>query len=120
MDILINEASIRDEVIHNLFATSRIQNLIFDTETFTVFLRDGRRLTVPYYWFPRLMNASEKQRQAYLLHGKQTIIVWEALGEAIPVEILLLGIPDQTHFGRTWRKEHGYAFVDEHSLESTV
>jgi hypothetical protein len=30
--------------------------------------------------------------------------------------MLLFGIPDQTLASRTWRKEHGHAFVDENML----
>jgi threonine aldolase len=39
------------------------------------------------------------------------------LEEAIPVEAIILGIPDQTNSARSWRKANGYGFVDEQVLE---
>jgi Protein of unknown function (DUF2442) len=114
MDTLIS--SNRDAIVQQILLTSRIDTVAYGIENFTINLLDGRIIVVPYYWFPRLFAATLEQREQYILHGKQTIIVWQALNEAVSVEMLLFGIPDQTFASRTWRKEHGYAFVDENML----
>ena len=66
----------------------------FDDESMWIELSDGRALSVPYAWFPRLLKASKKQREAveigrYGLH-------WEAIDEDISIDGLLAGRRDQT------------------------
>lgn len=52
-------------------------------------LSDGREISVPLEWFPRLRDASEKQRKDWRLIGKGVGIHWEQLDEDISVEALL-------------------------------
>jgi hypothetical protein len=66
----------------------------FDDNSMWVELSDGRTIGVPYAWFPRLLNASRRQREAvdigrFGLH-------WEEIDEDISVAGLLAGRRDQT------------------------
>ena len=58
----------------------------------TVQLVDGRRLSVPLVWFPRLLNASNDQRNNFELIGEGEGIHWEELDEDISVAGLLRGV----------------------------
>ena len=55
----------------------------------TVALSDGRSVTVPLVWFPRLLSASARQRSKWELIGGGIGIHWEAIDEDISVASLL-------------------------------
>lgn len=52
-------------------------------------LADGREITVPLEWFPRLRQASKEQCAHYRLIGDGIGIHWPELDEDISVEGLL-------------------------------
>lgn len=54
-----------------------------------VFLADGREVSVPLEWFPRLRNATDAQRKKWRLIGRGIGIHWEEIDEDISVESLL-------------------------------
>ena len=56
-------------------------------------LTDGRVLSAPLVWFPRLNNASPAKRQSYELMGNGVGIHWPELDEDISVVGLLAGLP---------------------------
>ena len=60
-------------------------------DTLSVDLSDGRTISVPLAWFPRLIHGTQKERENWRLTGKGYGIHWEALDEDISVENLLLG-----------------------------
>lgn len=60
-------------------------------DTLSVDLSDGRTLSVPLAWFPRLVHATQEERGQWRLIGKGQGIHWEALDEDISVEGLLAG-----------------------------
>jgi hypothetical protein len=60
-------------------------------DTLSVDLSDGRTISVPLAWFPRLMHGSQKERDNWRLIGKGYGIHWQDLDEDISVENLLLG-----------------------------
>lgn len=60
-------------------------------DTLSVDLSDGRTLSVPLAWFPRLVHATSEERNQWRLIGKGQGIHWEALDEDISVEGLLAG-----------------------------
>lgn len=62
-------------------------------DTLSVDLSDGRTISVPLAWFPRLLNASPEERQNWRLIGKGEGIQWEDIDEDISVEGLLAGRP---------------------------
>jgi hypothetical protein len=58
-------------------------------DALTVVLDDGRTVSVPLVWFPRLLNATPKQRKEWELIGGGIGIHWEAIDEDISVASLL-------------------------------
>jgi len=61
----------------------------FDKEKIRIHLSDGREISVPLEWFPRLKEASPKQRKNWRLIGKGIGIHWPELDEDISVSALL-------------------------------
>ena len=64
-----------------------------DEDTLTVELDDGRTISVPVAWYPRLLHASEEERANWRLIGKGHGIHWENIDEDISVESILTGRP---------------------------
>ena len=58
-------------------------------DALSVVLSDGRTVTVPLTWFPRLLEASPRQRGRWELIGGGIGIHWEAIDEDISVASLL-------------------------------
>ncbi len=56
-------------------------------------LSDGRTLSVPLTWYPRLLHATVEERENWRLIGKGRGIHWEDIDEDISVEGLLAGHP---------------------------
>jgi hypothetical protein len=69
------------------------RSVIITDDTLTVELDDGRTVSVPTAWYPRLLNASKEERENWRLIGKGRGIHWEAIDEDISVEALLAGRP---------------------------
>lgn len=59
----------------------------------TVELSDGRTITVPIAWYPRLSHANPNERANWRLIGNGQGIHWPELDEDISVENLLKGQP---------------------------
>ena len=66
-------------------------NLEITEESLIVELSDGRTITVPLSWYPRLLNATPKERSKWRLIGKGQGIHWDDLDEDVSVEGLLFG-----------------------------
>ena len=62
-------------------------------DTLSVDLRDGRTISVPLEWFPRLVHATLEERNNWRLIGKGHGIHWEDIDEDISVKGLLAGKP---------------------------
>lgn len=60
-------------------------------DNLTVELRDGRTVSVPVMWYPRLNHATADVRRGWELIGGGSGIHWEAVDEDISVEALLEG-----------------------------
>jgi len=58
-------------------------------DTLSVDLSDGRTISVPLEWFPRLVHATPEERNNWRLIGKGHGIHWEDIDEDISVEGLL-------------------------------
>jgi len=54
-------------------------------------LADGRTITVPFAWFPRLARGTPAERANWRLIGRGVGIHWPDLDEDISVESLLAG-----------------------------
>lgn len=61
-------------------------------EDLTVVLADGRRLSVPLSWFPRLQDAPPESRVKFELLGGGVGIHWPGLDEDLSIEGLLRGV----------------------------
>lgn len=59
----------------------------------TVDLVDGRRVSVPLAWYPRLADATPAQRANWELLGDGEGIHWPDVDEDLSVEGILKGIP---------------------------
>jgi hypothetical protein len=69
--------------------SARAIDVKISKEEFTVFLEDGRTLSVPIEWFPRLRGATEEQLKDWEFIGGGIGIHWEKLDEDISVRGLL-------------------------------
>lgn len=68
-------------------------NVRADDEKLTVELSDGRVLSVPIAWYPRLSNGTAEERNNWRLIGAGHGIHWPDLDEDISIEGLLAGRP---------------------------
>lgn len=76
-------------------------NVHLSDDTLTVELSDGRVLSVPVSWYPRLSHGTAEERNNWRLIGRGHGIHWEDLDEDISVDGLLAGKPSaesQTSF----------------------
>lgn len=70
---------------------ARARRVVVTDDALTVDLADGRRLSVPLQWFPRLQKATAEQRGHWRLVGDGTGIHWPDLDEDLSIEGLLRG-----------------------------
>jgi len=75
------------------FTVPTAENITISFDALTVDLSDGRSITVPLAWYPRLINASKAELDNWRFVGKGLGIHWEKLDEDISIENLLLGKP---------------------------
>ena len=59
----------------------------------TISLVDGRRVSVPLLWYPRLSHATRIEREKYELIGRGTGIHWPLVDEDLSVSGILKGNP---------------------------
>ena len=71
--------------------TTFAENVRVTSESLCVELSDGRNVTAPLAWFPRLQHGTAKERNNWRLIGKGYGIHWEDLDEDISVENLIFG-----------------------------
>ncbi|MBV5260009.1 DUF2442 domain-containing protein [Synechococcus moorigangaii CMS01] len=71
----------------------RVKDVSFTTETISVALMDGRIITVPLAWYPKLLNATKKQLRNWQLCGGGYGIHWEDIDEDLSTEGMLRGAP---------------------------
>jgi hypothetical protein len=76
-------------------------DVLFSDAAFRVVLDDGRELTVPLAWFPRLLHGKPEERTHWELIGRGEGIHWPDLDEDISVAGLLAGRGDQTKSRRS-------------------
>lgn len=71
------------------------ESVSFDEDSLTVALSDGRKISAPLAWFPRLLDATPEQLAQVELSRRG--LHWDALNEDISVAGLLAGVPDLTN-----------------------
>jgi hypothetical protein len=69
------------------------QNVTTTDDTLVIELVDGRTISAPLAWYPRLLHGEPKERNNWRLIGKGEGIHWPDLDEDISVENVLLGKP---------------------------
>ncbi len=67
------------------------ENVRVTEDTLSVDLSDGRSISVPLEWFPRLVHATSAERNNWRLIGRGHGINWEDIDEDVSVEGLLAG-----------------------------
>lgn len=70
---------------------SRVIEVSVTDDTLTVDLEDGRTISIPVGWYPRLAYGTPEERDNYEISGAGHGIHWPDLDEDIGIEGLLLG-----------------------------
>jgi hypothetical protein len=76
-----------------LRADERVANVSFSADSLCVALMDGRSISVPLAWYPKLLHATEDQRKNWKIGGAGYGIHWPDLDEDLSTEGLLRGAP---------------------------
>ncbi|MBY0283582.1 MAG: DUF2442 domain-containing protein [Sphingomonas sp.] len=74
-------------------ADERVLDVRFDDASLIVDLMDGRTISVPLVWYPRLLHATPVQRAGWAKAGAGYGIRWPAVDEDLSTEGLLRGAP---------------------------
>ncbi len=69
------------------------QQVAITDDSLTVELSDGRTISVPLAWYPRLLHGSQKERNNWRLTGSKQGIHWSELDEDISIKNIILGQP---------------------------
>ena len=98
----------------SLAADVTAQNVVVTDDSLTVDLSDGRSISVPLAWYPRLLQGTREERSNWRLVGNNEGVHWPDLDEDISVENLLLGHPSgesQDSF-KKWLKDRPSAYPE--------
>jgi len=76
-----------------LLAEARVQDVRCSEDRLIVTLEDGREISVPIRWYPRLSAATASERGNWQLAGGGYGIHWPEIDEDLNVEGLLMGWP---------------------------
>ncbi len=76
-----------------LRADERVADVKLTADELVLRLMDGRSISVPLAWYPRLLNASQRQRRNWRIAGGGYGIHWPDVDEDLSVEGLLRGAP---------------------------
>lgn len=71
----------------------RVKDVTFDEDSIAVSLMDGRVISVPLVWYPRLLNATPEQREEWEICGGGYGLHWEAIDEDLSTAGMLRGAP---------------------------
>lgn len=71
----------------------RVLDVRCDEHSLTVYLMDGRTISAPLAWYPRLLRATPAQRANWEKAGAGYGIHWPGLDEDLSTEGLLRGAP---------------------------
>ena len=72
-------------------ALPRLVSISISDDTLTVDLEDGRTISVPVSWYPRLVVGTQEEKAHFEISGGGYGIFWPDLDEDISVEGMLLG-----------------------------
>ena len=71
----------------------RVKDVRVTEDTLSVDLADGRTISVPLAWYPRLLHATPEQRERWQVSGAGYGIHWPDVDEDLSTEGLLRGAP---------------------------
>jgi hypothetical protein len=74
-------------------ADERVGDVSFDEHRIIVDLKDGRTISAPLAWYPRLFDATAEQRMNWRISGAGYGIHWPDIDEDLSTEGLLRGAP---------------------------
>jgi len=72
-------------------AGEKIKAVRIDEDTLTVDLVDGRTVSTPLAWYPRLLHATAEQRNNFVISGAGFGIHWPDVDEDLSVQGMLAG-----------------------------
>ena len=79
--------------ISDKVADERVLDVRFDADSLIVDLMDGRTISAPVVWYPRLANATPEARAKWETCGGGYGIHWPDIDEDLSTEGLLRGAP---------------------------
>lgn len=79
--------------ILTLAADERVKNVSFTEDSISVDLMDGRTISAPLIWYPRLYHATGEQLADWKVSGGGYGIYWPEIDEDLSTEGLLRGAP---------------------------
>jgi hypothetical protein len=87
--------------------TVRAAHVAVTDDTLTVDLVDGRSVSVPLAWYPRLAQGTRIERESWRLIGQGEGVHWELLDEDVSVANLLAGKPSSESSAslEKWQKD---------------
>lgn len=74
-------------------AGEQVKDVRFSEDSLVVDLMDGRTISVPLAWYPRLLAATAKERSNWKVAGAGFGIYWPDVDEDLSIEGLLRGAP---------------------------
>jgi hypothetical protein len=74
-------------------AGERITAVSVTDDSLTIDLLDGRTVTVPLAWYPRLLHATDAQRNHFRIIGGGFVIHWPEVDEHLSSQGILAGAP---------------------------
>lgn len=89
----------------NEIADIRVRDVTVTETELSVALMDGRTITVPLAWYPRLANATPAQRTHWETAGAGQGIHWPEIDEDLSAADLLRGVPSPRR-SASWRSPY--------------
>ena len=71
--------------------TLRAQHVVVTDDALTVDLLDGRTISIPLAWYPRLLHGTPEEQHHWRFIGDGVGVHWPDLDEDISVENIVLG-----------------------------
>ena len=71
----------------------RVKEVRFSDDSIIVDLMDGRTISVPLVWYPRLLKATKEQRESWEVCGGGYGLHWEDIDEDLSTAGMLRGAP---------------------------
>ena len=76
-----------------LLEIPKVQHVVITDDALTVDLSDGRTISVPLAWYPRLLHGTSGDRDNWRFIGENEGMHWPELDEDISIKNIILGKP---------------------------